>query len=62
MNNAQLTTVSQLFTGDVFVCLTSGIQYTFDGMEGMELYATDSKGSTFAIDRDEVVQHIACNI
>lgn len=62
MNNAQPTTVSQLFTGDVFICMTSGMQYTFDGIEGMELYATDINGSTCAIERDEVVQHIACNI
>ena len=62
MNNAQPTTVSQLFTGDVFISLTDGKQYTFDGIEGMELYATDSKGSTFAIDGDEMVQHTACSI
>ena len=62
MNNAQNTTASQLFAGDVFISLTDGKQYTFDGIEGMELYVTDSKGSTFAIDGDEIVQHIACNI
>jgi len=62
MSNAQNTTVSQLFTGDVFISLTDGKQYTYDGSEGMELYATDSKGSTFVIDGAEIVQHIACNI
>ena len=62
MNNAQPTTVSELFTGDVFICLTSGKRYTFDGLEGMEFYATDDNDRTFAIDRAEVVQHIACNI
>jgi len=62
MNNAQPTTASQLFTGDVFISLTDGKQYTFDGLEGMEFYVTDSKGSTFAIDGNEMVEHIACNI
>lgn len=62
MNNAQNTTAQQLFAGDVFICMTSGKQYTFDGLEGTDLYCTDENGSTFAIDGDEIVQHIACNI
>ena len=62
MNNEQNTTVQELFTGDIFICLTSGKQYTFDGIEGTDLYATDENGSTFCIEPTETVQHIACNI
>lgn len=62
MNNAQPTTASQLFAGDVFISLTDGKQYTFDGIEGLDLYVTDANGSTFVIEPTEAVQHIACNL
>jgi hypothetical protein len=62
MNNAQPTTVSDLFTGDVFIALDNGKLYTFEGIEGTELWATDENGSTFSIERTELVKHIACNI
>ena len=62
MNNAQPTTVSDLFTGDIFICLENGKQYTLDGIEGMDLYCTDENGSTFAIERMQIVEHIGCTI
>ena len=37
MSNAQNTTVSDLFTGDVFICMSTGKLYTFDGIEGTDL-------------------------
>ena len=58
----QNTTAQQLYTGDVFICLTTGKQYTFDGIDGVDLWVTDENGSTFAIDPTEAVDHIACNI